>query len=74
MRSPIRTDHDRIEAMLVQRIAELDPLARRLRAALLSGVRARSLGLFEDALATVLAERGISRDMTVTSDHSEALS
>lgn len=59
MRSPIRTDNDRVEARLVRRIAELDPLARRLRAALLSGMPARSLGLVEDGLATLLGERGI---------------
>jgi hypothetical protein len=64
MHSILPNDHqspDRVQATLARRIAELDPLARRLRAALLSGVPARSLGLVEDGLAAALAERRISR-------------
>jgi hypothetical protein len=51
---------DQVEETLARRIAELDPLARRLRAELLRGESPQSLGLVEDGLATVLKERGIS--------------
>lgn len=52
--------HDQIEQTLARRIGELDPAARRLRAALLRGETPQSLGLIEDGLATVLNQRGIS--------------
>jgi hypothetical protein len=54
------SDRDHVEEVLSRRIAELDPEARRLRAALLRGESPQSLGLIEDGLATVLEERGIS--------------
>lgn len=53
-------DRDDVEEVLSRRIAELDPTARQLRAALLKGESPESLGLVEDGLAKVLEERGIS--------------
>jgi len=54
-------DSDHVEAILTQRIAELDSAAGRLRAALLLGESPESLGLVEEGLATVLEQRGISQ-------------
>lgn len=54
------SDRDHVEEVLSRRIAELDPEARRLRAALLQGESPQSLALVEDGLATVVEERGIS--------------
>ncbi len=54
-------DGDHVEAILTQRIAELDSAAGRLRAALLLGESPESLGLVEEGLATVLEQRGISQ-------------
>jgi len=52
-------DHEHVRKVISQQLAELDPLARRLRTALLRGESPESLGLVENGLATVLRERGI---------------
>jgi len=54
-----RVDREHVEQVLRQHLAELDPLARRVRAALLRGESPESLGLVENGLAEVLRERGI---------------
>jgi hypothetical protein len=51
---------DRVDDLLKGRLAELEPEADRLRAALLRGESPASLGLTEDGLARVLEERGIA--------------
>jgi hypothetical protein len=53
---------DHVREVLARQFAELGPIARRLRAAMLRGESADSLGLVENGLTDILRERGINPD------------